>query len=290
MRFWVGATLVVLSGVFLACGSSSGDSAKLGADASSSIAALSRRPKPSPSPSPTSSPSSAIPVALLFDGTGTSDSDFQALAAILQAHGITYQAVTSLQLEAMSASDLAGYKLIVWPGGDSIVQNDNLAPHTRERVREAVVNSGVNFVGFCAGAFIAVGPPPPPGGTPYWGLSIANYNYLTVFYPNGPGTTLPVASMEMISFANGTSRDLVWWDGPFLPAVSSGVLAKYPDGTPAMVALQSGQGFVVLSGVHPEAPQSWRDRQGLLDIDGLDTDIAWNLINGALTRTRLSVF
>lgn len=185
---------------------------------------------------------------------------------------------------------MSQYQLIIWPGGDSIIQQNNLDPNTRERVREAVVNSGVSFAGFCAGAFIAVGPKPPAGGTPAWGLSIANYNYVTEYLPLGAGQTQPIAAMVLLSFADGTSRDIVWWDSPFLPTIAGGTISKYPDGSAAMIQVQSGNGFVVLSGPHPEAPQSWRDEENLVDTDGLDTDIAWNLINAALTRSRLAAF
>ena len=36
------------------------------------------------------------------------------------------------------------------------------------------------------------------------------------------------------------------------------VVSKYPDGTPATVQGRYGSGWVVLTGVHPEAPENWR--------------------------------
>jgi hypothetical protein len=234
---------------------------------------------------PTSSPTT-----LIFDGAGTSESDYQALAAILSSHGIGSTTVNSSQLAALSPAALAKYQLIIWPGGDSIAQNNSLDAATRERVREAVTVAGVSYAGFCAGAFIAVGPPPATGGTPKWGLSIIDDDYVQAYSPNGPGAPLPVAAMVEIGFPDGTSRDLVWWDGPFLPQIPSGVIAKYPDHSPAMIEQEAGKGFVVLTGVHPEAPQAWRDEQKLVDMDGLDTDVAWKLIQAALTRTRLPAF
>jgi hypothetical protein len=243
-------------------------------------------PSPSPSPSPSSSP----PVALIFNGDGTSPTDEQSLVSIAQSYGLKTQAVTSAQLEAMTASQLASYPLIIWPGGDSSTMSASLDAGTRERVREAVVNAGVNFVGFCAGAWIAIGPDLDPEGQPYWGLAIAPYAYVTEYYPDGPGTTEPVAAMVMSSFGDGTSRDLVWWGGPFLPTIPNAVVSKYPDGTAEMVELQAGNGFVVLSGVHPEAPEDWRTEENLVDTDGLDFDIAWKLMDAALTRTRLPTF
>lgn len=240
---------------------------------------------------PATTPTSPTPpTTLIFDGTGTDASDYQALSAILTANGVSSVTVNESQLAALSASDLAQFKLIVWPGGDSTTQNNALDAATRERVREAVTISGVNFAGFCAGAFIAVGPTPAAGGTPAWGLSIIDADYVEAYSPNGPGAPLPVAAMVEIAFANGTSRDIVWWDGPYLPVIPSGVIAKYPDGTPAMIEQQAGNGFVVLTGVHPEAPESWLVEENLTDPDGLSTDIAWELLHAALTSTRLATY
>jgi len=36
------------------------------------------------------------------------------------------------------------------------------------------------------------------------------------------------------------------------------VVGKYPDETPAIVEGTSGKGWVILCGLHPEAPESWR--------------------------------
>ena len=36
------------------------------------------------------------------------------------------------------------------------------------------------------------------------------------------------------------------------------VVAKYPDGTPAIVEGTAAAGRVILSGIHPEAPENWR--------------------------------
>lgn len=43
-----------------------------------------------------------------------------------------------------------------------------------------------------------------------------------------------------------------------MPAGWGAVVGKYPDGTPAIVEGRSGKGWVILVGVHPEAPDSWQ--------------------------------
>jgi hypothetical protein len=46
-------------------------------------------------------------------------------------------------------------------------------------------------------------------------------------------------------------------DGPQLTGWGS-VVGRYPDGKPAIVEGRVGDGGAILSGVHPEAPDSWR--------------------------------
>ena len=65
-------------------------------------------------------------------------------------------------------------------------------------------------------------------------------------------------------------------------------VSKYPDGTPAMVEGKSGNGWVMLSGVHPEAPANWRT--GMTFKTPLATDLAYagTLITAALNGTTLT--
>jgi hypothetical protein len=198
---------------------------------------------------------------------------------------MSYQTATSDQLNAMSLSQLSSFTIIVWPGGDSNQMDASLTSTTKSRVRQAV-QSGVNYVGFCAGAWMAVGPAPGASNSG-WGFSLVTGDYLKEYAPGGQ---YPVSAIVPVTFATGQTRDLVWWDGPYLPTLAGSVIARYPGGSAAMIEARSGQGYVVLSGVHPEAPMDWRTTQNLTDPDGLDFDIAWSLVNAALTRTPLSVF
>ena len=65
-------------------------------------------------------------------------------------------------------------------------------------------------------------------------------------------------------------------------------VGKYPDGTPAIVEGSVGQGWVILSGVHPEAPESWRRGMAFDTPVSDDTAYARMLILAALNRTKLS--
>jgi hypothetical protein len=60
-----------------------------------------------------------------------------------------------------------------------------------------------------------------------------------------------------IQVAGSVTFDHYWEDGPELTGWGDPI-AKYPDGTPAIAQGIVGHGWVVLSGVHPEAPDSWR--------------------------------
>ncbi|MBI3557293.1 MAG: hypothetical protein HY074_13600 [Deltaproteobacteria bacterium] len=230
---------------------------------------------------------SYITGALIFNGKGTSASDANSLVKIIESKGLSYKVVNSDALNAMSVDDLAKYGVIVWPGGHANQMTDSLTYETRRNIRKAVRESGVNFAGFCAGAWMGVGDDIPLRGDLDIGFALLPGKLLAEYFPNGKE---PTAEMVQTSFADGSQRDLVWWGGPITPNIPGGVVAKYPDGSPEITQAFSGNGFVVLTGTHPEAPQGWRDGEGLSDKDGLDFELAWKLVNSALTQLALPAF
>jgi hypothetical protein len=64
------------------------------------------------------------------------------------------------------------------------------------------------------------------------------------------------------------------------------VLARYPDNTPAVVQGSFGKGWVVLTGVHAEAPESWR-RDLAFTTPVAPSHAYARLIDAALHRTLL---
>ena len=60
------------------------------------------------------------------------------------------------------------------------------------------------------------------------------------------------------------------------------VLAVYEDKSVAAMSFKYGAGRVVVSGFHPEAPMAWRAQSGLYDADGIDTDLAVDMMKRAL--------
>jgi glutamine amidotransferase-like uncharacterized protein len=224
---------------------------------------------------------------LLYGGAGAWSTEVSALQALLAARGVSYRKVTSAELDTLTLEELASYALILWPGGTGGTQVGSLGGDARIRLRQAVQEKGVSWLGFCAGAFVAVGPKPPAQSYPSYGLGILEGSYLDYYYLEGQGVD---AAMTRESFADGSSRELLWYGGPVVPEVPGGVVARYPNGDAAISQARSGQGFVVLSAVHPAAPPSVASSFGLTDGDGADTELAWQLIRAALERAPLPAF
>jgi len=223
-----------------------------------------------------------IPAAepvLLFNGTGTSSSDVAAVEAVLGTLGVGYKTADSSQLNAMSEQQLGGYKLMIVPGGNSITIGGSLTGDTASMIRGAVEDYGLHYLGICAGAF-------------FGGYSIYNGVDLTAgvsfdFYAD-ENKGIHVEPVE-ISFPSGAPLDVYWQDGPQLSGWGA-VVAKFPDGTPAIVEGQSGKGFVIFTGVHLEAPQSWRGSMIFTTPVSVDLAYAGTVIQATLNGTPLPHF
>jgi hypothetical protein len=84
----------------------------------------------------------------------------------------------------------------------------------------------------------------------------------------------------------GATLEVYWEDGPHLAGWGQPV-ARYPDGTPAVVQGRFGDGWVVLAGVHPEAPESWRRGMAFTTPASPSRAFAATLIDAALNRKLL---
>ena len=224
---------------------------------------------------------------LIFNGTGTSESDANSFVSIIGKKGLSYKVVNSDDLNAMSVQDLSAYGVIVWPGGHANRMTNSLTLATRRNIQSAVRDAGVSFAGFCAGAWMGVGDDIPLAGELDIGFALLPGKLLLEYFPDGKE---PTAAMVMTTFGDGSKRDLVWYGGPITPNIPGGVVAKYPDGSPEITQAFSGKGFVILTGTHPEAPQGWRDGNGITDSDGLDYELAGKLVTAALLQQALPVF
>lgn len=223
---------------------------------------------------------------LIFNGVGVSTSDWQTTETIVKNAGLSYQLVNSTQTNALTLDQLASFGMMIVPGGYGNQITSGVTAATRLKIRRAVRERGLGYLGFCAGAWTAVDPEVALDKQASYGFGVAEGTHLSLYHPNG-GT--PTAAIVDVTFADGTHRDLVWWGGPYTPEWSGGVVARYKTGEPAISQTVAGNGYVVVSGPHPEAPQGWRNTAGT-DSDGLDYDIALDLIQAALNHTPLAVF
>jgi glutamine amidotransferase-like uncharacterized protein len=223
--------------------------------------------------------------ALLFAGSGTWTPEVGSIEQILISHGASYLKVDSTQLNAMTLDELGGFGVLIFPGGSGGTEAGSLSAQTHANLRAAVQQLGVGYVGFCAGAYIGVAPAPAAGQDVSYGLGIVDGPLLGDYYLTTQGVDY---QMTLEEFPDGTQEDLLWYGGPVTP--SQGIIAKYPDGEPAISQTWSGRGFVVLSGPHPTASQSVLDGLGMVSSDGVHVDLAWKLIQAAIQQQPLPQF
>jgi len=210
----------------------------------------------------------------LFNGTGTSPNGVAALAALLAANGLAYDTVDSPHLDALPDARLRKYRLLIVPGGNFEILGRGLKHETVARVR-AAVRSGLSYHGICAGAFFA-------GDSPYNGLNLTGvrFGFYSISRDGIRKAVVPINTPD------GRSYDQYWEDGPSLSGWGDAI-ASYPDGTPAVVQGKLGDGWIVLSGVHAEAPESWRGNMRFRTSVEVDNAFALALIRAALERTPL---
>ena len=212
---------------------------------------------------------------LLFNGTGTSAGDVTAVETILEHEHLDYAAANSRQLNAMSESQLMTYRLLIIPGGNFIEMGNSLTPSTTANIHSAV-RGGLNYLGLCAGGFLA-------GQASYNSLNLTpgvRFGFYAAARRGIRKTAVAITTVDTPVLEH------YWEDGPQLTGWGA-VVGKYPDGTPAIVEGTSGKGWVILTGVHPEAPESWRRGLTFTTPASVDNAYAGKLIGAALHRTSL---
>ena len=162
---------------------------------------------------------------------------------------------------AMTETQLKAYTLLIVPGGNSITISDNLSRDAVINIQNAVA-SGLHYLGICAGSFFG-------GYSIYNGVDLTSGVWFNFYADEYRG--IHKEPVE-ISFSAGGPLDIYWQDGPQLSGWGN-IIGKYPDGTPAIVEGQYGSGWVILSGVHPEAPANWRT--GMNFTTPLTVDLAY---------------
>jgi len=219
--------------------------------------------------------SGEAPPILLFAGEGTSPNDVKAVETILKARQFSYFKAGSSQLNSMSESQLGAYRLLIVPGGNYITIGDSLKPGTATNIHNAV-QGGLNYLGICAGAILA-------GHASSNSINLTSGVRFDFYTDVNRGIHKSVVAITGV----GTSTiEHYWEDGPQFSGWGA-VVGKYPDGTPAIVEGTFGKGFVILSGVHPEAPESWRSGMTFTTPASAANDYAATLIEAAMKGTWL---
>lgn len=222
--------------------------------------------------------SERVPPVLLFNGTGTSPNDVTAIETLLAKNGISYSTASSAQLDGMSAARLRSYRLVIVPGGDFTRIGMGLSKETSGKLRDAV-QSGVSYLGICAGAFFA-------GRSRYNGLNLTSGVQFGFYSAEARGIR---KAAVRISGPGTQTLEQYWEDGPQLSGWGA-VIGQYPDDTPAVVQGRFGDGWIILSGIHPEAPESWRRGMNFTTPASVDHAYAMTLVRAALDRHPLPHF
>ena len=180
--------------------------------------------------------------------------------------------LAKVTVEDIRGGKLAGFRVLVVPGGTAGTQGKTLGKDGRAAVQQFVRDGGT-FVGICAGCYLA--------STGYdWSLDLLPAKVIDrANWERGKGT-LPLevtaAGKEWFGRTDDRVRTL-YCNGPVLEALDDApekliVLAKYRGelvrpraqeglmlGTPAVVAARYGKGWAIGVSPHPEQTEGLRD-------------------------------
>lgn len=217
------------------------------------------------------------PSILLYNGKGVSKNDASAIADILSAYQLAFQRVNETELNTLDITTLKSYRLLIIPGGNFIEVGNELSKQTTARINSAI-HSGLNYLGICAGAFLA-------------GDTHTNcFNLTGIHYPFYAAENQGIRKqLVAVASAGGPVIEQYWEDGPSLNGWGE-IVSRYPDSTAATVQGYIGSGFVVLTGVHAEAPESWIQPFQTSPGVKINHQYAYSLIGAALNRRALKHF
>lgn len=216
---------------------------------------------------------------LIFDGKGTSRGDVAAIESLLDESRLSYDTTSSRGLDGMSEAELAAHRLLIVPGGDFMIMGKNLQAATGTKIRSAV-QSGLGYLGICGGALMAA------DAADYRGFNLTGGVRFGFYADESRGIHKDAVTLTQ---PHQPPLDQYWEDGPELSGWGD-VVAKYPDGKPAIVEGAVGRGWAILAGVHPEAPESWRRGMTFATPAAVDRAYAATLIRAALEHIVLPHF
>src|SRR5215471_9162812 len=144
---------------------------------------------------------------LLFTGTGTSPDDVNAIETLLASNHLDFSTLSSSELNAMDEMDLRRYLLLIIPGGNFVTIGNSLTSATNANVRDAVHN-GLNYLGVCAGAFLAGNFP-----APYKSFDLTSGVKFGFYADETRGIRKAAVAIVV---AGGPTLEQYWEDGPQL--------------------------------------------------------------------------
>lgn len=232
------------------------------------------------------------PLAMVYSGPGSCDSGTpdgcsESAARLAQHAGFQVIFVGPEGKEAEGFWEKA--KLWIQPGGRARIQVLTMTAELKNKIR-SFVSAGGGYVGFCAGGFLAtqhfgwVDTEEPKNSFEADGLGLlpGNSRYYERF--DGELTKEKLAKVIPTTW-RGQRRSVYWELGPYFDAstIQNGVVldASYEDGRGLAVRSHFGAGKVAVTAFHPEAPESWYRYYGLTDGDGVDHDIALEMMGWA---------
>jgi glutamine amidotransferase-like uncharacterized protein len=191
-------------------------------------------------------------IAIYEDYTFNNGSLFKALKGVLKAISPKFVDADSVLNGALTKH----IDLFIMPGGASRYVSAKLDGAGNAAIKAYVANGGT-YLGICAGAYYGCRRTEwHPAGT----VPIAVDNELAFFpgiargpLPFGPAVDDKIAAIVPLTLADGTVTKALYWDGcRFEGAEPETVLARYADGSAAVIAGTYGKGRYILSGPHPE--------------------------------------
>ena len=215
---------------------------------------------------------------LLFNGTGTSPNDVAAIKNILSSNHLDFELVNTAQLNGIDTNQLKQHQLIIIPGGDFIEMGKSLTTAATHTI-QAAVHQGLNYLGICAGGFLA-------GETHNNSFNITGGTSFKFYSAEDKGIRKAAVA---VTNADGIMIEHYWEDGPQLNGWGE-VVSKYPDGTAATVQGNYGSGWIVLTGIHAEAPESWRKAFSFSTSIENSYQYAGKLIRSALEKKAMPHF
>lgn len=214
--------------------------------------------------------------ALIYIGRGSCDDRCsEAAANVARLAGLEPRFVTP---EMIKPEVFKGAVTWIQPGGNAIKASHALGQKKIRLIRK-FVREGGGYVGFCAGAFFADRTVDSKETLPGLGLIPWRTDYIDVDSgEDGTQLTVEWRGKARTLFFNGGGTFELDDSQPYE------IIASYASGQPATIETRFGAGQVELTGLHPEAFDSWKTDAKVIDPDGRDWDLAVELICASLPR------